>query len=75
MKKILLTGTFMVALLGGISLQSCNSEKKAETADTTASDTIVTDTLSTDTSKVITSKMTDTTDTGGKGTLAPPPKH
>lgn len=74
MKKIILTGAFVVALIGSLSLQSCNSEKKAGTTDTTTVTTTTTDSTIVDSTKVMSSKMTDSTDTGGKGTLAPPPK-
>lgn len=74
MKKIFLTGALMAALVGGLSLQSCNSEKKAETTDSTTITTTSTETIKVDSSKVMSSKMADSTDTGGKGTLAPPPK-
>lgn len=74
MKKIILTATFTMALIGSLSLQSCNSEKKAETTDSTTITTTTTDTMTVDSSKVMSSKTTDSTDTSGKGTLAPPPK-
>jgi len=74
MKQIILTGAFTAALVGALSLQSCNSEKKAETTDSTTVTTTTTETMKIDSSKVMSSKMADSTDTGGKGTLAPPPK-
>ncbi|MCX2573952.1 hypothetical protein [Pedobacter sandarakinus] len=74
MKKIILTGAFGVALFGVLSLHSCNSEKKAENTDTLTTTTTMVDSTVVDSGKVMTSKMTDTVDTGGKGTLVPPPK-
>ncbi|PWS28121.1 hypothetical protein DHW03_11245 [Pedobacter yonginense] len=75
MKKIILTGAFVAALVGTASLQSCNSEKKADTADTTTvTTTTTTDSNVVDTTKVMSSSVKDSVDTGGKGTLAPPPK-
>lgn len=74
MKKIILTGAIMVALIGSLSLQSCNSEKKADATDSTSVTTTKTESITIDSSKVMSSKMADSTDTGGKGTLAPPPK-
>ena len=73
MKKFILTGAFIVSLSSVLSLQSCNSEKKSATADTTVVKT--TDTMVVDSAKVMSSsRMTDTTDTGGRNGQAPPPK-
>ncbi|MGM9477661.1 hypothetical protein ACS5PU_14610 [Pedobacter sp. GSP4] len=73
MKKLILTGAFIVSLSSVLSLQSCNSEKKAETTDTTVVKTA--DTVVVDTTKVMSSsRMADTTDTGGRNGQAPPPK-
>ncbi|HTM97619.1 MAG TPA: hypothetical protein VL088_02695 [Pedobacter sp.] len=67
MKKTILTGAVMVALLTSLCLQSCNSEKKAETTDTLAKDTMAVDTakMAQDTAAI---------DTGVKGTKVPAPK-
>lgn len=67
MKKIFLTGIFMLALVCTLSLQSCNSEKKAETTDTSATDTNMVDTT-------VNVQDTVSIDTGQKGTKVPAPK-
>ncbi|RZL46239.1 MAG: hypothetical protein EOP00_15590 [Pedobacter sp.] len=67
MKKIILTCAFILALAGTVSLQSCNSEKKTETTDTTVVDTNVVDTT-------VNPQDTMAIDTGTKGTKVPEPK-
>jgi len=68
-KTIISTGTLLIAL-SALSLQSCNSEKKAETTDTVVTTTV--DTTVVDSSASMSKKMTDTTDTGGRAGQAPP---
>ncbi|RZK57736.1 MAG: hypothetical protein EOO91_09565 [Pedobacter sp.] len=68
MKKIILTSALMIALVATMSLQSCNSEKKAETTDSPAIDTNVADTT-------VTPQDTTAIDTGSKGTKVPAPKN
>lgn len=68
MKKIILTSALMIALVATVSLQSCNSEKKAETTDTPAVETSAIDTPTT-------SPDTAALDTGSKGTKVPAPKN
>lgn len=65
-KPFISTGAFLIAFTT-LSLQGCNSEKKAESADSTKTETTVVDT-------VTASKDTATVDTGMKGTKVPTPK-
>lgn len=67
-KTIISTGVLLIAF-ATLSLQSCNSEKKAESTDTTKVDSTVVDT----TAKAL--KDTTAIDTGTKGTKVPTPKN
>ena len=66
-KTIITTGAFLIALTT-LSLQSCNSEKKAESADSTKADTTAVSNMSAP-------KDTNVVDTGMKGTKVPTPKN
>lgn len=66
-KSIISTGALLIAF-ATLSLQSCNSEKKAESADSTKVDTTVVDTMAA-------RKDTTAIDTGMKGTKVPTPKN
>ena len=65
-KTIITTCSFLIALTT-LSLQSCNSEKKVESADSAKVDTMV-DTMAAP-------KDTAVVDTGMKGTKVPTPKN
>lgn len=62
-KTIITTGAFLIALTT-LSLQSCNSEKKVESADSAKVDTTM-----------AAPKDTAVVDTGMKGTKVPTPKN
>lgn len=66
-KTIISTGALLIAF-ATLSLQSCNSEKKAESVDSTKVDTTVVDTMAAH-------KDTTAIDTGMKGTKVPTPKN
>jgi len=66
-KTIITTGAFLIALTT-LSLQSCNSEKKVESADSAKVDTTMVDTMAAP-------KDTTVVDTGMKGTKVPTPKN
>ena len=71
MKKTIITSGVIMMAVGALSLQSCNSEKKADTTDTVVTTTTV-DTTIVDSTSSMSKKMADTTDTGGRAGQAPP---
>lgn len=68
MKKIILNGALLATLIGTLALQSCNSERKAESTDSTSIDSLAMD------SNQMTPIDTLPIDTGMKGTKVPTPK-
>ncbi|RZL33653.1 MAG: hypothetical protein EOO96_11800 [Pedobacter sp.] len=71
MKKTIITSGVIMMAVGALSLQSCNSEKKADTTDTVVTTTTI-DTTIVDSTSSMSKKMADTTDTGGRAGQAPP---